>query len=246
MKIATILPTSHLHLEDASSYHLCLAHQVKKDPTYAAFFKMQAARGNFVIQDNGVVETGESLPIDILIGLARTIGCDEMILPDCIGNPIQTIHKSFHALNAVKGLGIRTMVVPQGSTASEWANCAREMLTWNVDTIGISKFVVPSLFPSRVDAIYSVPKLITSDKDIHMLGFPGDPVEIQELCRRFGDRIRGIDSGIAAIYTQVGRRMNDNEARPKMTIDLDAILNEPMLLRNMKIWKVMIGGEYED
>lgn len=242
MKISTILPTSYLFLEAESDYHLCLAHQVKKDPDYADFFWRRAANGAFVIMDNGIVETGSPLSIEELVSLADLIECQEMVLPDSIGNADETIERSFRALRSAGPqhiCGLSLMAVPQGSTPDEWIECVREMLLWNVDTIGITRFLVPKVFPSRSEALKRVPELIASDKDIHMLGCPGHPREIAEIDKAFPDRIRGVDSGIAAIYTQVSTIMrNDGQSKPNQVIDLDTIdLNEEILKRNIAFWK---------
>jgi len=239
MRIATILPTSYLFLEKKSDYHLCLAHQVKKDPIYAEFFKMQVTRGAFVIQDNGVVETGTPLNIDELVSLADQIKCQEMILPDFIYDLTKTLRMSLSALRYVRdklSREMRLMAVPQGDTQGKWVACVREMLSWNIDTFGITRFLVPKVFSSRLLALESVPELLKSNKEIHLLGCPENPREIAEIDKAFLGRIRGVDSGIAAIYTQAGQVLAGD--KPDRVIDLDAkLLDEGLLKSNIRIWK---------
>ena len=241
MKIATILPTKYLYLEEDNEYHLCLAHQLKKDSKYAKFFKDQATKGHFIIQDNGVVECGVPLPIQELREIAERIGCSEVVMPDSIFNYWETINLSQYAV-AYMRLAMPQMklfVVPQGSGPLEWMECVHQMLKWEIDTIGISRFVVPKLFSSRLEALKSVPMLIESDKNIHLLGCPEWPEEIAEIEAAFPGRVRGVDSGIAAIYAQDGIIMRKDAKKPERIIDLDnRDINESILERNIREWKL--------
>ena len=241
MKLATILPTKYLYLEDGADYHLCLAHQLKKDPKYAEFFKLQAARGAFVIMDNGVVETGVPLEIQELKGLTERIGCNEMVMPDYIYNATETIRLSKYAVSYMRltSPNMRLFVVPQGSSPLAWESCVMEMLSWEIDTIGISRFVVPRVYNSRLEALRRVPCLMQSDKEIHLLGCPEDPAEIAQIEEAFPGRIRGVDSGIAAIYAQDGIVVCNWDSKPDRVIDLDnQEMSTEILKRNIREWKI--------
>lgn len=246
MKIATILPIAHLHLEQNNDYHLCLAHLLGDDE-YFNFFKAQASAGKFVMMDNGVVEVGKPLTIEELYDLAVEVGVNEFILPDAIRDRGATLALSGQAIGYClkrmrsEGRWMNLVAVPQGATAEEWADCVREMLAWPVRTIGISRFT-NAYFPNRLEALRAVPELIASSKDIHLLGCPGDPAEMADIDRSFPGRIRGVDSGIAAMYTQVGKAMCDGEPKPVVELDFAGVLPEFLLKLNIAWWQDRIQG----
>ena len=249
MKIATILPTPYLGLEEGNDYHLCLAHLVQKDGAYAAFFRSQSEAGRFVMMDNGVVETGEALPMPILMDLTARVKAKEIVLPDEIYNRERTIRACSRAISEfltfqrAYGAKVDLAAVPQGADAREWINCVRTMVDWPVKTIGISRFVA-KYFPSRKVALESVPELIESKKDIHILGCPGDPIEMCEIEEAFPGRVRGVDSGIAAMYTQEEMQMEDGDPKPQVELDFGADnFCLDLLEQNVEWWRKRCKGE---
>ena len=239
MHIATILPAANLNLEAESEYHLCLAHLLS-NRVYRKFFWKKAKEGKYVIMDNGVVETGFPKDIEKLFNLARSIGVNEMILPDMLYNTESTLNLGKNALKFAStrhDFSCNFMAVPQGKTQEKWAACVREMLTWPVKCIGISRFLVPTVFESRKKALEAVPELINSDKEIHLLGCPNDPAEIAEANLAFPGRIRGTDSGVAAMFTQVNLRMGECD-KPKVDLEFfDSDLDQDLLEENVTWWK---------
>ena len=238
MKIATILPTAHIWLEDEADYHLCLAHHLRRDMIYTFFFRKQVRDKRYVIMDNGAAENGIPMKIDSLLSLVEVIECQEIVLPDTIHDAEATLKSSYAAVIKTRKVssGLKIMTVPHGKNVEEWRACVYEMFLWDIDTIGISKFIVPNLFPSRVEALISVQELILSDKDIHLLGYTGVKDEISEIEERFPGRIRGVDSSIPTLYAQRGEEMKDS-GRPEIDLRLDAKLDEELLKRNIRRWK---------
>lgn len=239
MKIATILPTQHLRIEDASDYHLCLAHHLCQDLTYAFFFREQVRRGAFVMLDNGAAENGVPMVIRHILYLSEILECQEIVLPDTIGDKNKTLADSYAAFSEVEESaqkGIRVMAVPQGRTPQEWKTCVMEMVSWEVDTIGISKFIAPALFPSRLQALLELPELLEAKCDIHLLGYTGIEGEIGCIESLLPNRIRGVDSSIATLYTQIGQLLED-KGRPEISLDLTVGLDEKLLNLNIRRWK---------
>jgi hypothetical protein len=239
MKVATILPEKYLIFEIDNNYHLCLAHLMAHTGAYRSFFTTMAMDPeNFVIMDNGIVE-GEPMEAGELLLLARDTRVQEVILPDVIHNKKATLLASGSALK-LKGEmrldDLGCMVVPQGRTLGEWQECLLEMLTWPVRTIGISKFI-NDFGISRCLALESVPELLQSDKEIHLLGCAVTPEEIYHINQKFPGRIRGTDSAIATAYTAAGARMWSRR-RPKGEIDFFAKdLDEELLWMNRIFWR---------
>lgn len=262
MKIATILPTRHLSLEAGSDYHMCLAHLMDNDE-YRKFFEWQVNRGAHVIMDNGVVETGEPLPAHKLFEIAAASGITEMTLPDKINDRMVTMHlhtsalelqnKYYHRIDVEKVAESvqKVMLIPQGCDQRDWINSVDDMLYLarkyhrNVSAIGISKFCVGEpLFESRLKALESVPQLINSDLDIHLLGCPGSPKEMLDITIEFPNRIRGVDSGLPVFYTLTGQRLTYHSERPQgIELDFDHEFNfsgRKLLESNVRLWKRMI------
>ena len=252
MNIATILPNKYLHLEDDNDYHLCLAHLLH-DRTYREWFREKATRGDMVIMDNGVVETGKAMEMSRLMDLGASVGVSEIILPDEIYNRDETLFMGMDAMSEfVTAMGtdyekesLPLMAVPQGATAMEWVDCVKRMIEWPVRTIGISRFT-NKYFTSRLRALECVPELINSDKQIHLLGCPGDPIEFSEVETSFPGRIRGIDSGVAVIYATAGILMGDDPAnKPNVEIDFFGEgLNDWVVRENVEYWRKRSRGNF--
>jgi hypothetical protein len=251
MRIATILPIPFMRLEMESDYHMCLAHLLCY-PAYAMFFADQVDRGRFVLMDNGVVETGVAMPIDRLFTLAEALRPTQVCLPDAINDKRSTLTK-FHLAARQWAGGFETMVIPQGETLVEWVRCAKTMLNEagaaGVTAMGITKFLEGKV-ACRADAIEAVPGLVDSGLDLHLLGVMGDdPTEIHETDTRLPGRIRGCDSGVAAIYTQEGLTVGA-APRPRVELDFnpqpfgDARMRR--LEKNIARWKsAAAAGAYE-
>lgn len=236
MQIATILPTAHLNLEDGNPYHLCLAHQIKGNLTYAFFFRKQVKDGAFVICDNGAAESGTPMDIESLLPIAEMIGCRELVLPDTIYDAKVTLRTSYKALKKAREEmpALNLMAVPHGRSAEEWVSCLKEMMTWDINTIGISKFIAPKLFASRAEAL-EVLHYYYRDIEVHLLGYTGVWSEVQEIERSFPGRVRGIDSSLPTLYAQIGQELRGE--RPNIKLNLDAELDEELLKENIRRWK---------
>jgi hypothetical protein len=245
LRVATILPIPMMHLAKRDDYHMCLAHLVESSHTYREFFRVQAGRGAFVLMDNGVVETGESLPFTRLLSLARGIRATQMTLPDRIYDSAATLRMHKDAVETSRSTDrgwceASYMAIPQGRTLNEWVDCATRMVDraddWGLRAIGITKFL-EGMIRRRSDAILRVPGLIESDLDIHLLGTLGDdPSEIYWTSAEVPDRIRGVDSGAAAIWTQAGMLLGDCD-RPDIGMDFEPKqIDVDLLRKNLCRW----------
>jgi hypothetical protein len=80
----------------------------------------------------------------------------------------------------------------------------------------------------------SVPGLIESNKDIHLLGYT-NIIDILDIKKALLDRIRGIDSSIPTLFAQIGKLIDGG--RPDIKLDLDAVVDRGLLERNVSVWK---------
>lgn len=247
MKTATILPQAFLHLTKDDDYHMALAHLVGKAgfEDYTKFYEeVGKDKDKFLIMDTGLIE-GDARPIEELIEKAAQLNADEMALNDVFMDADQTLITSYQALTKVKdsGLKIRTMGIPQGTHLDEWVMCAKEMLRWDIDTLGIPKVLFKlEGFKGRLNALMEIQEQLAQKKvDIHLLGCWETPLELKmiEAAVRQGliAPVRGVDSAIAYAYAREGIRITD-DARPEGAINFAAQECPLDILDfNIKVWK---------
>jgi|SaaInlV_200m_DNA_2_1039689.scaffolds.fasta_scaffold32124_2 hypothetical protein len=240
MQIATILPIPYLDLVGGDdTYHMCLAHLLD-NKEYLEYFRGKSRRGDSVIMDNGVVETGLPMEMSILLELADKVEATELILPDRLNDAAGTLILGADAIGQWYGeTGL--IAVPQGNTFEEWHACMKEMLFWPVSTIGISKFTA-KFSSSRLEILKKSPELIESIKGIHLLGCVAINDEISSIGDAFPGRIKGTDSGIAAIATQAGVEISKVKRGDRVNVELDFFnrnLDEYLLNANIGTWRSM-------
>lgn len=245
LRVATILPTPHLGLVE-SDYLMCLA-PVLGDPDYSGWFSERAREGAHVIMDNGAAEADTPFQAVELFELATRIGATEMTLPDAIRDSAKTRRLHLMAAEHAESYDVRLMGIPQGRTRREWSACAQFMVNCadllGLSAVGVSKFQ-HGIWESRAQAIGSVADLVSSDLEIHLLGCWGDdPAEAHRTALELPDgRVRGVDSGIAAIYAQSGRTLADGLGRsdvPGHSLDFSRELSGDglaLLEANVSMW----------
>lgn len=250
MKVATILPQAFLHFAKNDDYHMALGHLVGKEgfEAYTQFFAHAGKNPDkYVILDTGLIE-GNARPVDELLEKAMSINADEMALNDVFMNHTETLRESYEAMAYVLDQYAyhgtehpRLMVIPQGATLEEWVACAKEMLKWPVQTIGVPK-VLTKLEgrDARLKALMEIQEHL-GDKEVHLLGCWETPLELKviENATRAGHikPVRGCDSAIAYAYAREGIRITD-DARPEGAINFAAQhCDLDTLQYNIDVWK---------
>lgn len=246
MKAATILPQPYLALARHDDYHMALAHLLHADgmSEYSQFFHVIGQEEDkFLMMDTGLIE-GDARPIEELVEKARFFNVDEMVLLDVFENMDETLRESHDAMEYVMQElpNVRMMAVPQGIDFDEWVECAKEMLTWPIHTIGIPKVLCKhNGANARLEALEAIQPFL-GDKEVHLLGCWNSPIELKmiENYVRQGKikPVRGVDSAIAYVYARDGIRITD-DVRPAGTIDFEAGKADPAVLRyNIDVWKL--------
>lgn len=244
MQAATIVPQPYLHLVKDEPYHLALAHLVGKEgfEAYTEFYTNVGMNPDqFLILDNGLIE-GDPRPIEELIEKAHMIGAHELVLPDVFQNKIDTLREAYDALNFLRSTSPKKcMAVAQGNTYEEWLECAKEMLTWDIDTISVPKVVTKMAGrDGRLRALLDIQEHL-GDREVHLLGCWESPLELKviENAVRAGKikPVRGVDSAIAYVYARAGLKMSEAE-RPAGKIDFAAEDADVEILKyNIDMWK---------
>jgi len=238
MKLATILPVAHQDLEAQNNYHMALAHLVPQSREYAFFFANHAAKGDYVIMDNGVVE-GDRRSVSELVATAEMIDATEVILPDEIGDTEKTLEMGREALDLMVGRNL--MAVPQGDLSIKWSQCLYEMLQWPVTTIGITKFIYLSTGMHRQDVLARFgQEIVDAGKQIHLLGSPDGADEL----RTASDTrlVRGADSGYPSFCAAGGAKVRRDGRRPDTEVNwLDGSdIDRSLMEFNYHAWRLWI------
>lgn len=196
-RFCIIAPTPYLEKFAAlSSAHLVLAHIVKENPEYAAFYQRMRARGDFVLMDNSAFELGASFDPTQLVDLGKACHAEALVLPDY---PLQdatiTVQAAKKHLPTFRGEGFKTMFVPQSTSGDleSWiASYQWAAENDNIDIIGMSILGIPAALP-HIPAAYArvVMTQILIDRGIfnhakhhHYLGLNAGPaLEIPALIK---------------------------------------------------------------
>lgn len=211
MKIAFIPPYSLLRYTERTNYQLCLPHLMSSNSYKLTYHNYCKDQNQFVIMDNGAAED-RLVELPVLAHLADKMRPDEVVIPDVMGDMVETIEAAmlFHdevvPPQHMGPLPYRLMFVVQGQTMEEVIKSAKwaTSQTW-INTIGIPRHLLTTLADpyarSRVANILQGNKFC---KDIHFLGANADfPHEVEILTdpqKTLQDHIRGMDTSMPFNY----------------------------------------------
>ena len=202
MQIAHIIPPPWTGFYQPGTYRMALAHWILKYPRDAEQVRNKKA---YVILDNSAFE-GEQVSPSELSEAAVAVGADEVVLPDVLGDPAQTLRRSWAALGQVGTK--RVMFVPQGRTLEEWQGCLKAWLNkWNQSewsetyslSIGVSSLRKASGTKPQVGTrVRLLEEAARTGLPIHLLGV-GNLKEFMliELPKAHALGVRGVDTSTA-------------------------------------------------
>ena len=225
MRTALIPPITHLHEYGHGSFHLLLAHLLKK-PTYKKHYRGQRKLGAYLVLDNSAHEMGKGQDPDSLIKLGFELDAQEIVVPDVLDNAEATVEACLEAheswfessgmVEIMKVYDPAFMYVPQGKTEEDWIECldslfrihyfcSRKYSLRRDMVLGISKDYdgwdggLPKLLREYVTPRRD--ELITAGGRIHvhMLGWPRDLLTLQKVAEEF-PWIRSTDSAKPFVY----------------------------------------------
>lgn len=196
------------------NYHLLLAHDILKHPE--EYRKLFNSMNGVKILDNSVIELGAAVDIKVIAEAAAVVCANVIVLPDILLDGKQTVidcKKAYVEWRPIldKALGSSNwsyMIVPQGKTRAEFAECAEAF----ADLAYIGWWGIPRNYNihglgSRRDAI-DICTAIDPQNEIHLLGFSDDIVDdVLSACK---DEVSGIDSAVPIRAASAGMRMSMN------------------------------------
>lgn len=212
MRAAVIAPTGLLkRYAVRSNYHLCLAHLCQDENTYSTFYREASDRGEYVILDNSIIEMKRPMTNTSLLRAIDLVQPTEFVCQDFPRDP-PTTH--FWAMEKGQELKkrypeMKLMVVPQWNNSKLLGDWWQSFLWLKelpfIDTIGLPKFIREGR-SLMLQNINKSPDL-RRDKEFHLLGTWGNPLEILDLAIHF-PWIRGVDSKAPVRFGQYGVAMH--------------------------------------
>mgnify|MGYP006921348569 CR=1 FL=1 len=256
-KIATLVPMSHLDLLEDDDYYLALSHVAAMEP-FSQFYQQRAKQGSQIILDNAAIEMEEPESFETYLTKAIYLNVTTIMLPDYFQDVKRTMWSALQGMKMLNDnlLAFNVMAIPQGSTFSEWRECAIGMMVMlstgliryrdRKIIIGISCRYTDMFGGSRGPAVKAIERFLnglhlgSSPIRIHLLGCYADPrVEVAPLLN--SPYVMGVDSSYPSVYAQHGLELTEKalgEPRPGRYINFETDRYDPALLaRNIDVWR---------
>lgn len=124
------------------SYQLLIASEILKEPEAHSTFWLTRQADQYIIVDNGVIETGFPLQTGDLVRAARLVGANAIVLPDVIDDAKMTIKLSRKAAREyaeVEESSRELIGVVQGRDPDECIACGIALL----EDVGVDRLAIP-------------------------------------------------------------------------------------------------------
>lgn len=201
MQLANIVPPQWTGVFPQSNYRLAQAHWVLEYPKYAQKIRSPKA---YVILDNGAFE-GELVSYAELNEAAALVGADEVVLPDVLGDPMETLQQSWKALGNVTTP--RVLFTPHAETYKDWSNCLSSWIAkWEESVwhqkyslaLGVNCLRAPNGGPQASSRLKLLERAAQEKYPVHLLGVRGvEAFASQEIGRATELGVRGVDTSLA-------------------------------------------------
>ena len=245
MKLAVISPPQFLtalsSIHSSIGYNFALAQHILSSPEYGVYYRrLSKVEKSFLIVDNGASE-GELQSFDELVKAAELVNASEVIMPDVLKDGEATKRLTLEACKTEKVPYSKRMVVPQGSTWDEWADCLLYLMQHtSFATIGIPKhletlkggraYALDKIRYGKLDKVYN----------IHLLGIHTYP--FREILRALEilPTIRGIDTAAPVAWAQQGKIICDEADGTHHSLDWDRMAIHYLVFLNAEIYSNVI------
>lgn len=221
MYFCPLVPIPHLEELGSCRMALVLSHLVGDgDNYYTEFCRKLGESGTYIILDNGAYEAWiehKSLPsLEETLYRAELVGAHEVQFLETFWDGRGTVDIVLSWIKAMdEEIRYRYVwhAIVQGKDQSDYTYCFEALTELGaVDVIGLPKVVTPHCFAEicntkdlAITRICAVAMLVhKTTKPIHLLGLE-DPREVL-LQRKWGDRIRSVDSSFPIIHAVHGLR----------------------------------------
>lgn len=252
MKLGLIPPRRYEEYALYSDFHLALG--IPECTLYNAYtqtYKDAAARGDFVIVDNGAAE-GAELDMQYVMRWARDIKANEIVLPDHINNrerTITAIERFFEGWGTDPQAWVerpfRYMAVIHATSVRTAYNMATMLADRypQIKTLGIPRSICATIGrrQARIDVANDLASKLTNRFQLHFLG--ANPNWIMELyyAAKYAPHVRSMDTSAPFNYAIAGEDVFSKKVitrptgyfRAVRTIDAGLIKSN---IETMKAW----------
>lgn len=205
IKLALIAPYAHANVIQHTDYQLLLP-QCLHNPRYEAAYRKARRNGSYLILDNGIAEGIETSPT-ILTEVADRYMVNEVVVPDTLGDAVETLKQAFTFMNWSSD-AFNYMGVVQGSTFGECFDCIYGFSSMAyITTLGIPRHLLTKLGEdARIRIVAHIRKQYDDRFYLHLLGTNPDSMDeltgYGRLYRMYG--VRGIDTSAPFNYSLAG------------------------------------------
>jgi len=183
--------------------HLVLAHDIVRHPEryHDVFAPMSGNYNRIVILDNGVIETGASVNLEVMLAAYREVIPTYVVLPDVLLDCKATITSCSQALRdwtAAFPPRAQFMLIPQGKTLEEFTECAEYFTDHKIAAWGCPRNLVKQI--GTREKANQILHTLNPQRPIHMMGF-SDSIYDDILSAKYcGLPIMSIDSAVPLRY----------------------------------------------
>jgi len=267
MKIAHIMPLSHLEFSKRGDFDFALAHIAKKSAAYCAFFRAQVDAGRIVFLDNGVWETGKPMATNAMIRLAKKINATYVYATDYISDTAKTLKAVERFCLAAKSdsqFTSKIIATAQGHSYSLIHACVHRLAQMkHVDVIAIPRHIITDMFEYEPNIAMRMTKTrleLCRNLDLENIQetYPDKIFTATgtgaSLCAKELEPfswIWGIDTTMACLFASLDRRITGRweTFKPEEKLNFDAKLKQkqlPALRFNIKRLNAWAHGEAKD
>lgn len=230
MRAALIPPVPHLNEYGHGSFHLLLAHLVKRG-AYRAHYQRERHLNSYLVLDNSAHEMGAGESAEQLTEYMIQLNTQEVVVPDVLDDADATIEACLRAHEVwyerrsklMQKYDPALMYVPQGETEEDWVRCLRELVRihsytsrkFNIRSdfvLGISKDYekweggIENFIDSYVLPMQHKHLPISVKMPVHLLGWGRDLWTLNYLAQKY-PWIRSTDSAKPFVYALADIRL---------------------------------------